>query len=86
MPTPGHSEAHVFLVEALVDVWKTLKLPFGLSPPQAGLNAEAVIRIIVDPNFKPDKTFPELRELWSSHAAIDPLNALGETCRPNAGS
>ena len=28
-PTPRHTEAHVAeLVEALVDVWRTLKLPF----------------------------------------------------------
>jgi 5-aminolevulinate synthase len=28
-PTPRHTEAHVsYLVEALVDVWKTLDLPF----------------------------------------------------------
>jgi 5-aminolevulinate synthase len=32
-PTPRHSEAHVSsLVEALVDVWKTLGLPFTMAP------------------------------------------------------
>jgi 5-aminolevulinate synthase len=32
-PTPRHNEAHVSsLVEALVDVWKTLELPFTTAP------------------------------------------------------
>jgi 5-aminolevulinate synthase len=32
-PSPMHSDAHIaHLVEALVDVWKTLKLPFEFAP------------------------------------------------------
>jgi 5-aminolevulinate synthase len=32
-PSPMHSDAHITeLVDALVDVWKTLKLPFGSAP------------------------------------------------------
>jgi 5-aminolevulinate synthase len=32
-PSPMHSQAHIAeLVDALVDVWKTLKLPFELAP------------------------------------------------------
>jgi hypothetical protein len=32
-PSPMHTEAHIAeLVEALVDVWKTLKLPFEPVP------------------------------------------------------
>jgi 5-aminolevulinate synthase len=32
-PSPMHSDAHIAeLVEALVDVWKTLKLPFDFAP------------------------------------------------------
>ena len=42
--------------------------------------AEAVIRMIVDTYFTPNKTFPELRKLMNSHA-IDPLQAFGEECR-----
>jgi 5-aminolevulinate synthase len=32
-PSPMHSDAHIAeLVDALVDVWKTLKLPFEFVP------------------------------------------------------
>ena len=42
--------------------------------------AEAVVRVIVDTYFSPNKTFPELRKLVNSHA-IDPLRAFSEECR-----
>jgi hypothetical protein len=42
--------------------------------------AEAVVRMIVDTYFTPNKTFPELRKLMNSRA-IDPLRAFGEECR-----
>jgi hypothetical protein len=42
--------------------------------------AEAVIRMIVDTYFAPNKTFPELRKLMDSNA-IDPLRAFSEECR-----
>ena len=42
--------------------------------------AEAVVRVIVDTYFSPNKTFPELRKLMNSHA-IDPLRAFSEECR-----
>ena len=42
--------------------------------------AEAVVRMIVDTYFAPNKTFPELRTLIDGHA-IDPLRAFGEKCR-----
>jgi 5-aminolevulinate synthase len=46
-PTPRHNEAHVSsLVEALVDVWKALDLPFSpariLTLPERGPNPECV--------------------------------------------
>jgi hypothetical protein len=42
--------------------------------------AEAVVRMIVDTYFAPNKTFPELRGLLSSHA-VDPLRSFSEECR-----
>jgi hypothetical protein len=42
--------------------------------------AEAVVRMIVDTYFAPNKTFPQLRKLMNSHA-IDPLRAFSEECR-----
>ena len=42
--------------------------------------AEAVIRMILNTYFAPNKTFPELRKLMDSHA-IDPLCAFSEECR-----
>jgi hypothetical protein len=42
--------------------------------------AEAVIRMIFNTYFAPNKTFPELRKLMDSHA-IDPLRAFSEECR-----
>jgi 5-aminolevulinate synthase len=41
-PTPLHSDALIVdLVEALVDVWRTLDLPFSACPPQADVEAPA---------------------------------------------
>jgi len=42
--------------------------------------AEAVVRLIIDTYFAPNKTFPELRALVNSHA-VDPLRAFSEECR-----
>jgi hypothetical protein len=42
--------------------------------------AEAVIRMIIDTYFVPNKTFPQLREMVNSHFA-DPLRAFSEECR-----
>ena len=42
--------------------------------------AEAVVRMVVDTYFTPNKTFPELRNLMDSRA-IDPLRTFSEECR-----
>ena len=42
--------------------------------------AEAVVRMIVETYFAPNKRFPEVRKLVNSHA-IDPLRAFSEECR-----
>ena len=50
-PTPRHSNAHIaVLVEALVDVWKTLDLPFDFSTPALTVESDAHC------------TFPEFRK------------------------
>jgi hypothetical protein len=42
--------------------------------------AEAVVRIIVDTYFAPNKTFHDLRDLINSRS-MDPLRAFSEECR-----
>jgi hypothetical protein len=42
--------------------------------------AEAVVRMIVETYFAPNKTFPEVGQLVNSHA-IDPLRVFSEQCR-----
>jgi hypothetical protein len=42
--------------------------------------AEAVVRMIVDTYFAPNKTFPEVRKLMESRG-IDPLRTFSEECR-----
>ena len=54
-PTPLHNEAHVsHLVEALVDVWKTLKLPF--------VEAQIIPLRVSKPAVQPECVYPELRK------------------------
>jgi hypothetical protein len=52
-------------------------------PRQRGMadaDWRAVVRMIVDTYFAPNKTFPELQVLMNSDA-IDPLRAFSEECR-----
>jgi hypothetical protein len=42
--------------------------------------AEAVVRMIVETYFAPNKTFPEVRKLVNSQG-IDPLRIFSEECR-----
>ncbi len=54
-PTPRHTEVHVsHLVEALVDVWKTLKLPF--------VEAQIIPLRATRPRIEPECVYPELRK------------------------
>ncbi len=53
-PTPAHNEAHVSnLVEALVDVWKTLDFPWR-SPNHSAAASQARI--------EPECAYPEMRK------------------------
>jgi hypothetical protein len=72
-----HEQAEV---SALVSVYALICRMRVLSSAVVVEKAEAVIRMIVDTYFAPNKTFPELRKLMDSNA-IDPLRAFSEECR-----
>src|SRR5712691_10511444 len=72
-----HDEAEV---SALVRAYALISRMRVLSSPAVVKKAEAVVRMVVDTYFTPNKTFPELRKLMNSHA-IDPLRAFSEECR-----
>src|SRR6266700_7738676 len=63
-----HDEAEV---SALVRVYALISRMRVLSSPAVVKKAEAVVRMIVDTYFVPNKTFPEVRKMMESHA-IDP--------------
>jgi hypothetical protein len=67
-------------ISALVSVYALIGRMRVLSSPAVIAKAEAVVRTIIDTYFAPNKSFPELRTLMSSHA-IDPLRAFSEQCR-----
>jgi hypothetical protein len=72
-----HNEAEV---SALVNVYALVSRMRVLSSAVIVEKAETVLRMIVDTYFKPNKTFPELRNLLNSDS-IDPLRAFSEECR-----
>jgi hypothetical protein len=72
-----HDEVAVL---ALFSVYALTSQMRVLSSSAVVEEAEAVVRMIVDTYFAPNKTFPELRTLIDGHA-IDPLRAFSEKCR-----
>ena len=72
-----HDQAEV---SALVSAYALINRMRILSRSDVVDSAEAVVQTIVETYFAPNRTFPELRELISSHA-IDPLRAFSEICR-----
>ena len=72
-----HDEAEF---SALVSVYALISRMRVLSSSAVVEKAEAVVRVIVDTYFAPNKTFPEVRKLINSHA-MDPLRAFSEECR-----
>jgi hypothetical protein len=72
-----HDEAKF---SALVSVYALISRMRVLSSSAVVEKAEAVVRVIVDTYFAPNKTFPEVRKLINSHA-MDPLRAFSEECR-----
>jgi hypothetical protein len=67
-------------VASLVSVYALIARMRVLSSPDVVEQAEAVVGMIVETYFEPNKTFPELRELIRSRT-MDPLRALSEECR-----
>jgi hypothetical protein len=72
-----HNEAEA---SALVSVYALVSRMRVLSSSPVVEKAEAVLGVVVDTYFEPNKTFPELRSLLKSHP-IDPLRAFSEECR-----
>ena len=60
----AHDEAEI---AALVSVYALISQMRVLSSYAVVEKAEAVVRMIVDTYFAPNKTFPELRKLVNSH-------------------
>jgi hypothetical protein len=71
-----HDQAEV---SALVRVYALISRMRVLSSPAVVEKAEAVVRMVVDTYFAPNKTFPEVRKLMASRA-IDPLHTFSEEC------
>jgi hypothetical protein len=67
-------------VSALVSVYALINRMRVVSNSAVIEKAEAVVRMIVDTYFAPNRTFPEVRGLVNSHA-LDPLRAFSEVCR-----
>jgi hypothetical protein len=72
-----HDQAEI---AALVSVYALISRMRVVSSFAVVEKAEAVVRVIIDTYFAPNKTFPEVRSLIDSHA-MDPLRAFSEECR-----
>jgi hypothetical protein len=72
-----HDQAEV---SALVGVYASISRMRVVSSAAVVEKADEVVQMIVETYFAPNKTFPEVRALVSSHA-IDPLRAFSEECR-----
>jgi hypothetical protein len=72
-----HDQAEV---SALIMAYALISRMRVVSSSAVVEKAEAVVRMIVDTYFAPNKTFPEVRKLMDSHA-IDPLRTFSEQCR-----
>lgn len=72
-------------VSTLVSVYALIGRMRILSSDIVIERAEAVVRMIVDTYFSPNRTFPELRQLMNSRA-MDPLREFTEACRNELSS
>jgi hypothetical protein len=72
-----HDQAEV---SALVSVYALISRMRVVSSSAVIEKAEAVVHLIIDTYFTPNKTFSEVRELMNGHA-INPLQAFSEECR-----
>jgi hypothetical protein len=67
-------------ISTLVSAYALISRMRVLSSPPVLRKADAVVQMIVETYFLPNKTAPELRKLLGTHA-IDPLRAFSEECR-----
>ena len=67
-------------VSALVSIYALISRMRVLSSSAVVEKAGAVVHMIVEMYFSPNKSLPELRQLMSKHT-IDPLRAFSEECR-----
>src|SRR5215470_1735385 len=67
-------------VSALVSVYALINRMRVVSSPIVIEKAEAVVHLIVDTYFAPNKTLSDVRELLNGHA-VNPLRAFSEACR-----
>jgi hypothetical protein len=77
-----HDQAEV---ANLVSVYALIGRMRVLSSPAIVEKAEAVMEMIVETYFEPNRTFPELRELIKNHT-MDPLRSFSEECREESSS
>jgi hypothetical protein len=72
-----HNQAEV---SALVSVYALISRMRVVSSSLVVERAEAVVHLIIDTYFTPNKTFSDFRELINGHAA-NPLRDFSEACR-----
>ncbi|MDL2406860.1 hypothetical protein PY650_14560 [Rhizobium calliandrae] len=67
-------------VSALVSIYALTGRMRVISSASVIEKAEAVVRLIIDTYFAPNKTFSEIRELMNGQA-MNPLRSFSEECR-----
>ena len=67
-------------VSALVSVYALISRMRVVSSSAVIEKADAVVHLIVDTYFTPNKTFSDVRELLNGHA-VNPLRSFSEECR-----
>ena len=72
-----HDQAEV---SALVGVYALISRMRVVSSSVVIERAKAVVHLIIDTYFTPDKTFSDIREQMNGHA-VNPLRAFSEECR-----
>ena len=72
-----HDQAEV---SALVGVYALISRMRVVSSSVVIERAKAVVHLIIDTYFTPDKTFSDIREQINGHA-VNPLRAFSEECR-----
>jgi len=73
----AHNETEV---GALVSIYALIDRMYVVSSPAVIEEAQAVVRLIADTFFEPNKTFPELRTAMKSHP-VYPLRTFAKICR-----